>query len=178
MTISATTNTERGERSGRPLLTRSGAQLLTELAADIRYRRLAELAPLLVEHERDERHVAQFEHTLAQADRWDAFLASADILDSNPAAFDGRIWLGMRAQVRLIDGSSAWVRPVHPYEAILDDERISVTSPLGAAIHGSRLGDDVVVHAPIGTWTCRILAVDLGEGVVTKAPRRRKAAGR
>ena len=153
MTKATTSTMERGERAGRPLLTRSGAQLLAERSADIRYRRLAELAPLLVEHERDERHVAEFEQVLAEADQWDAFLASADILVIDAAAFDGRIGLGTRVEVRLIDGSTAWVHPVHPFEAFLDDERISVTSPLGAALQGaherafgahgdgSRLGD-------------------------------------
>ncbi|MBK9739803.1 MAG: GreA/GreB family elongation factor [Actinobacteria bacterium] len=178
MTKATTSTMERGERAGRPLLTRSGAQLLAERAADIRYRRLAELAPLLVEHERDERHVAEFEQVLAEADQWDAFLASADILVIDAAAFDGRIGLGTRVEVRLIDGSTAWVHPVHPFEAFLDDERISVTSPLGAALQGAQVGDDVVVHAPIGTWTCTVLAVEVGDGPVTGAPRRAKAVGR
>lgn len=181
MTITTIRNAntiERGERFGRPLLTRSGAQLLAERVADIRHRRLPELVPLLVEHERDERHVAEYEQLLAEADESDAFLASARILDIDAAAFDGRITLGMRVRVRLSDGSTVWVQPVHPREAVLDDERISVTSPLGAALNGSRLGDDVVVDAPVGRWTCRVLAVDLGDGVVIRAPRARKATAR
>jgi transcription elongation GreA/GreB family factor len=173
-TSTRTRTSQRANGSDRPLLTPSGALLLSERVADIRQRRLAELVPLLVEHERDERHVAEFEHLLAQADRWDALLNSADILQINPAAFDGRVELGMRVQVRLVDGSSAWVRPVHPLEAFLDDERISVTSPLGAALNGAHLGDGVFVYAPVGKWTCRILAVDFGDGDVRKAPRRRR----
>lgn len=163
----------RGEIDGRPVLTSSGAHLLQERVADIRGRRLAELTPLLVEHERDERHVAAFEQLLAQADRVDALLASAVILDADPAAFDGRIGLGMRVRVRLMDRSLAWVRPVHAHEAALDDERISVTSPLGSALMGARLGDLVRVEAPVGPWNCRILAVDLGDGAVIEAPRGR-----
>jgi transcription elongation GreA/GreB family factor len=157
----ATASVERGERAVRPMLTRGGAQLLAERVAGIRHRRLGELVPLLVEPERDERHVAEFEHVLAEADRWDAFLNSADILDLDPSAFDGRVGLGVRVQVLLVDESSAWVRTVHPLEAFLDDERISLTSPLGAALLGARVGDEVVVQAPVGNWTCRILAVDI-----------------
>lgn len=168
----------RGEIDGRPVLTSAGARLLEERVADIRGRRLVELTPLLVEHERDERDVAAFEQLLAQADRYDALLGSATILDIDPAAFDGRIGLGMRVRVRLLDRSTAWVRPVHPQEAALDDERISVTSPLGSALMGAQLGDLVRVEAPVGSWNCRILAVDLGEGTVIEAPRGggRKAA--
>lgn len=163
----------RGEIDGRPLLTPAGARMLEERAAEIRGRRLVELTPLLVEHERDERHVAEFEKLLAEADWWDAFLASAEILTLDPAAFDGRITLGMRVQVRLLDRSTAWVQPVHPHEAALDDERISVTSPLGEALMGAQLGDEVQVQAPVGPWTCRILAVDLGNGEIVKAQRGR-----
>lgn len=179
-TVTKGTRTARGraERSGRPLVTRSGAQLLAERASDIRQRRLGELVPLLVERDRDERHVAEFEQLLAQADRLDAFLASANIVEINPAEFDGHLGLGMRVRVRLADRSIDWVRPVHPVEAGLDGERICITSPLGAALNGARLGDEVVVDAPVGRWTCRILAVDLGDGDVRKAPRRRKVAGR
>jgi transcription elongation GreA/GreB family factor len=32
---------------------------------------------------------------------------------------------------------------------------------LGAALLGARVGEDVVVHAPVGDWTCRILDVDI-----------------
>ena len=67
---------------------------------------------------------------------------------------------------------------VRALEAFLDDERSSVTSPLGAARQGAQVGDDVVVHAPIGTWTCTVLAVEVGDGPVTGAPRRAKAVGR
>jgi len=41
--------------------------------------------------------------------------------------------------VTLADGTKAWVRPVHPREAFLDDERISVTSPVGSALIGLAL---------------------------------------
>lgn len=180
MTNGTTTRIGPGERSGRPLVTRSGAQLLAERAADLRHRRLGDLVPLLVERDRDERHVAEFELLLAQADRLDAFLASADIVEINSAKFDGQVGLGMRVRVRLADSSIDWVRPVHPVEAGLDNERICITSPLGTALNGARLGDDVVVDAPVGRWSCRILAVDLGDGDgdVRKAPRRRRVAGR
>ena len=167
----------RGEIAGRPLLTPTGARMLEERVADIRGRRLVELTPLLVEHERDERHVAEFEQLLAEADRVDRLLGSAQILVTEPSDFDGRVQFGMRVQVRLLDRSTAWVRPVHPQEAALDDERISVTSPLGSALIGAELGDRVMVQAPVGPWACRVLAVELADGTVVKAPPARAADG-
>lgn len=178
MTTTTATRRENGERAGRPQLTSEGAALLSAQAADIRERRLAELRPLLVEHERDERHVAEFEQLLAQADDWDRFLGGADIIRIDPASFDGSVALGVRVKVRLVDKSVAWVRPVHPREAALDDERISVNSPLGAALLGARAKDKVVVTAPLGNWTCTVLDVDL-EGVAgAPEPKRRRVARR
>lgn len=165
------------ERHGRPLLTREGADLLAAQVADLRERRIPALVPLLVETERDERHVAEYEALLEQAEKWDRFLAGAVVYSVDPAAFDGRITLGQRVQVRLVDGSKAWVRPVHPGEAALDDERISADSPLGSALLAATVGDEVAVKAPVGTWTCKILAVDLGGGTLArKAPKAAKVA--
>ena len=43
--------------------------------------------------------------------------------------------LGMRVEVVLEDGTTEWVRPVHPDEAFLDDERV-------ARLHLKKLGAD------------------------------------
>jgi transcription elongation GreA/GreB family factor len=173
MGTTTTTRTENGERAGRPQLTREGADLLAAHATDIRERRLAELRPLLVEHERDERHVAEFEQLLAQADEWDRFLASAQIIAIDPADFDGHVALGVRVKIRLVDKSAAWVRLVHPREAVLDEERISVTSPLGIALLGAAVKDKVTVSAPAGDWVCSVLEVD-ASGVIATEPKRRR----
>jgi transcription elongation factor GreA len=46
---------------------------------------------------------------------------------------------------------------VSPIEAPLDDLNISVESPLGQALIGRRVGDQVEVDAPDGRYRCRIL---------------------
>jgi transcription elongation GreA/GreB family factor len=74
--------------------------------------------------------------------------------------FDGSIALGTRALVTLADGSEEWVRPVHPREAFLDDERISVTSPVGSALIGAKPGDVVSVNAPTGLWKCSVRSTE------------------
>jgi len=43
----------------------------------------------------------------------------------------------------------------------LDDERISVDSPLGQAILGNKKGDRVTVIAPSGNWSALIKYVEL-----------------
>lgn len=156
-----------GEKNGRPQLTLEGWQLIGDRVRDIRDRRLPEMRPLLVEHERDERHVAEFERLIEESARLAQFLCDSEVIAVDPLDIDGRLVLGMRARVSLADGSEAWVRPVHPQEAFLDDERISVTSPLAVALMGSRVGHTVWVGAPSGTWSCTVLEID-AQGVTAR----------
>ena len=145
----------------RSHLTPTGAALLAAELADIRDRRLPELRPLMWAEDRDERTVAHFEDLIARADSLDVLLGCAVIIKLDPTQSDPRVRLGTRVKVRLVDGSSAWVRPVDPVEAALDSERISVLAPLGAALLGCAKGARVEVAAPMGTWTCIVLAVDV-----------------
>lgn len=136
------------------VLTPDGFRLIEERIADIRGRRLPELRPLLVDQDRDERDVAAFEALLAEADAFEALLAEAVV--ASPEVRADEVTLGAHVLLRLADGTREWVRPVHPSEAFLDDERISIASPLGAAILGAEVGSLVTVKAPSGTWTAVI----------------------
>jgi transcription elongation GreA/GreB family factor len=157
-----------GERNGRPQLTREGFDRLRERVVDIRERRLPEMRPLLIETERDERVVAEFQRLLEEADATDALLGQADVISIDPVSVDGRVELGMRVEVVLADESTVWVRPVHPDEAFLDDERVSATSPLAIALLGARAGHTVWVDAPTGAWPCQVVSIGL-EGVAAEA---------
>lgn len=146
--------------ANRPQITADGFQRISERVTDIRERRLPELVPLLVETERDERYVHEYEQLLAEAHEWECFLAEAQVISPSSATND-TVQLGTRVLVTLIDGTDSWVRPVHPREAFLDDERISVESPLGKAIMGARCGDAVEVDSPVGTWQAVVREIDV-----------------
>lgn len=150
-----------GERAGRPQLTQDGRIMLLARAQHIRDQRLSEIRPLLTEPERDERLVAEFERLLGELDAIEALVASADVIDADPVGHDGRVGLGTRVKVRVFDEDS-WVRPVHPQEAILDDERVSAASPLAIALLGARAGHTVWVDSPSGAWPCQVLQVEPG----------------
>jgi Transcription elongation factor, GreA/GreB, C-term len=137
-----------GESGGRPQLTRAGIDQLEQRVVDIRERRLPEMRPLLIESERDERVVAEFERLIEEADGIEALLAQAQPIAIDPLTVDGR--------------------PVHPEEAFLDEERISASSPLALAIVGAQAGETVWVDAPTGAWPCEVLGYDL-EGVALEA---------
>ena len=143
-----------------PALTPRGHALISERITQIHEQRLPELRPLLTERERDERDVAEFERLLEEAIALEALLAETDVITDDPEGFEGRVGLGMRVRITLADGSETWVRPVHPAEAFLDDERISVTSPLATALLGARPSHVVWVDAPSGVWACTILEID------------------
>lgn len=49
---------------------------------------------------------------------------------------------------------------VGSYEADPANDRISVTSPLGSACYGRKVGDEFEVEAPAGVTKYRVLAVD------------------
>lgn len=147
------------ERNGRPRLTAQGRELLQLRLEDLREQRLPELRSMLVDPERDERMVAEFTRVSGQVSELEALLASSEVLEVDPEAHDGRADLGMRVRVRL-RGEDSWVRPVHPAEAFLDDERISAHSPLAIALMGARAGHTVWVDAPSGACPCEVLEVD------------------
>ena len=157
-----------GERNGRPQLTQDGYDRLQERVSDIRDRQLPEMRPLLIETERDERIVAEFERLIEEAAVIDALLAQADVISISAEDLANGISLGMRAQVTLEDGSMEWVRPVHPDEGFLDEERISATSPLALALMGASVGDTVMVQAPTGEWPCTVVEISL-DGVAAVA---------
>jgi transcription elongation GreA/GreB family factor len=115
------------------------------------------MRPLLVEDERDERVVADFERLQAEHDRLVSVLATAEDID--PATLGGEIALGSRVSFSDSDGRRRVVRIVDPEEAALDDERISSSSPLALALVGHVAGDRCEVQAPAGVWTAEILAV-------------------
>ena len=144
-------------------LTADGRVLLEQRIAWLREDVLDRLRPHLMGPDRDERDVAQFERTLAEVGRLEGILAAAATLPTPSSGRGARVEPGalveVEAQGRVKERIR--VRIVHPEEAVLDDERISWTSPLAKALVGSRVGDACEVVSPSGSWTCvvkRVLA--------------------
>jgi transcription elongation GreA/GreB family factor len=143
--------------SAHVMLTAQGRALLHERMVELQQEVLPAMRPLLVEDERDERVVADFERLQAEHDRLAVLLGTAGDLD--PTAPGEAIGLGSRVAITDADGQRRIVRIVDPVEAFLDDERISSTSPLAVALMGHGVGDSCSVQAPSGVWTATVLAV-------------------
>ena len=148
-------------RSSEVRLTPQGRSMLQARMAELADEVLPAMRPMLVEEERDERVVADFERAQAEHDRLGVLLGTAGTID--PAELGDEIAVGTRVALDDAEGERRIVRIVDPVEAFLDDERISSSSPLAVALLGHRVGDTVPVKAPAGTWTATVVA--LGEEI-------------
>ena len=69
--------------------------------------------------------------------------------------------LGETVTIALEDGSFECYRLVDPMEsAVLGGSRVTADSPLGTALLGRRVGDEVEVAAPGGAYRCRVTSAE------------------
>ncbi len=148
-------------------LTPDGRDLLEQRLETLRDVAIPRLRPLLARRDRDERDVAEFERLTAEAERLDRVLGVAITLQ--PADSVTVRW-GSRVRIELPGGECEWIRPVHPAEAFLDDERVSVTSPVSLAVMDAGAGEVVTVHGPQGDWQCRVVEVRSQQAGLVGAP--------
>ncbi len=73
-----------------------------------------------------------------------------------------RVFFGAWVQVENSAGELLWYRIVGPDEFDLADRYISMDSPLGRALLGKRLDDEVTVSLPGGATTFTVAAVGYG----------------
>jgi transcription elongation factor GreA len=83
-------------------------------------------------------------------------LERAQVIDAN--VIKDTVSLGSNVLVH-IDGDEETFAIVGEPEADPNNARISHTSPLGKALMGKKVNDEVAVEAPIGTITYRILKI-------------------
>jgi transcription elongation factor GreA len=86
----------------------------------------------------------------------EGMLRHAQIVE--PAPYDGTVVVGATVVIRDDFGDSEYTVVV-PVEADIARQRISLDSPLGAAISGHRAGDEVTVDSPGGTRRVAIVIV-------------------
>ena len=71
---------------------------------------------------------------------------------------DSRVRIGSRVRVRDVDGEAEFA-VVEPEDADAIAERVSAESPLGRALLGRRLGDEVRFRAPGGVLAVTVIGV-------------------
>jgi transcription elongation factor GreA len=93
---------------------------------------------------------------LSEHERIGSFLeqtATSHIAPDDPQLVE----VGDTVTIRPEDGTEEAFVIVHAIEASVDEARISVESPLAKALLGRRVGDDVDVAVPNGTYRCSIV---------------------
>lgn len=86
-------------------------------------------------------------------------LANADIIDPGTVSKDKAIF-GCTVMLENIDtGEEVTYQLVGPEESSIEEGRISVTSPLGEAIIGKQLGDEILVQAPAGKRSYELIDI-------------------
>jgi transcription elongation factor GreA len=80
-------------------------------------------------------------------------LDRAVLVDERAAATTGTVTVGSRVTIERDDGETMEIE-------ISSVGGVSPASPLGTALIGARVGEDVTVQAPRGTWRARVVSVD------------------
>ena len=90
-------------------------------------------------------------------------LSECEIVEVSEGSVE-RVTFGSTVALEDLDtGEEVRYRLVGPYEADLAQGTISVTSPIGRALIGKELGDDVKVRTPGGIKNLEILDIDYAE---------------
>jgi transcription elongation factor GreA len=144
-----TLNTESAYSSpdGRRLL----ARRMQELERRIQFIRSA-----IDESEPNHELLQEHMRVLSEHERIGSFLEQTATSDSAPDD-PQLVEVGDAVTMRLEDGTEEAFVIVHAIEASVDDARISVESPLAKALLGRRVGDNVEVAVPTGTYRCSIV---------------------
>jgi transcription elongation factor GreA len=79
-------------------------------------------------------------------------LRRAEIVDEKAAAASSEVGVGSRVSLELDDGETMEVE-------ISSVDGVSPESPLGKALLGAKVGDEVLVAAPRGEWRAKVLSV-------------------
>lgn len=86
-------------------------------------------------------------------------LGNADIIDTNNLGRDAAVF-GCKVLLENIDtGDEVTYQLVGPEESDIKEGRISVTSPLGQAILGKAIGDEITIMAPGGRRSYELVEI-------------------
>ena len=118
---------------------------------------------------------AEYGHDVSELAFLTRILQRAITTDQLPPENPGIVELGDEVAVEFANGYTQRFLVASPVEAPLDDLNISVESPLGQALVGRRVGEQVEVDAPNGRFRCRILTT--GRAPTAASGARPAAAG-
>jgi transcription elongation GreA/GreB family factor len=147
------------DTNGTVPLTRDARRALAAKVRHLREEVVPELAALRQDPHQDSRIEDEYHRAARQLTDLCSALARAHPAEALPD--DPRcVEIGETVTISLEDGSLERYLIVHPVEATLGDLRVSAASPLGRALLGRRVGDEMEVVAPAGTYRCLIVSTE------------------
>ncbi len=153
--------------SEQTFLTREGLKKLEEELEFLRTVRRAQVAERLHNAQEGGELIENAEYEDAKNEQafvegriltLEAMLSNAVIIQDNGP--HGIVSLGSKVTVKEAGGKPEVYMLVGAAEANPKDGRISNESPLGRALLGRRVGDEVKVNAPAGTLSFRVVAIE------------------
>ena len=155
--------------SDQTFLTPEGLKKLEEELIHLRTVRRAQVAERLHNAQEDGELIENAEYEDAKNEQaflegkimsLEAMLSNA-VLISKEKGTDGVVRLGSKITIKEVGGGKPEVyQLVGAAEANPKDGRISNESPLGKALLGRKIGDEIKVNAPSGTIPFKVVAVD------------------
>ncbi len=155
--------------SEQTFLTREGLKKLEEELNYLRTVRRAEVADRLHDAQEDGELIENAEYEDAKNEQafvegriltLESMLSNAVIIKDKGHA-QGQVVIGSKITIKEVGGGKPEMYElVGAAEADPKQGRISNESPLGKALLGRRVGDEVKVNAPAGTLSFRITAID------------------
>jgi transcription elongation factor GreA len=156
--------------SEQTFLTREGLKKLEEELNYLRTVRRAEVAERLHDAQEDGELIENAEYEDAKNEQafvegkiltLEALLSNAVIIKDKDKSTHGMVAVGSRVTVKENGGGRPEIYElVGAAEADPKQGRISNESPLGKALLGRKVGDEVKVNAPAGTLSFRIAAIE------------------
>ena len=140
--------------SDHPYLTPDG-RLLLEERIRLLEATVEQLRNALDEPEGRAEAVEGHQRATHELDRLRSLVSAAHSVEDVPDDPD-TVELGDTVTIHLANGARETYIIVHPLEVTVDDQRISVESPLATALLGRHVGDDVEVSVPGGSYHCTI----------------------
>jgi transcription elongation factor GreA len=147
-------------------LTAEGRRLLAERVRLLE-ETVAQLRDALDDPEHSAESVEGHQRATRELARLQAVVRDAQIVEDIPDD-PCTVELGDTVTIQLDSGATETYIVVHSAEAPVDDRRISVEAPLGAALIDRHVGDTVEVPVPGGSYRCTILTAE--RSAVTKSP--------
>jgi transcription elongation GreA/GreB family factor len=139
------------------VLTPEGQRRLAARAAWLATEAIPRFAHYLDDPDQDGWASAEYGHDVRELALLTRILQRAITTDQLPPENPGIVELGDQVAVEFANDYTQRFLVVSPIEAPLDDLNVSVESPLGQALVGRRVGEQVEVDASDGRFRCRIL---------------------